>query len=420
MNTSQKILSDITVHMKYAKYLPENQRRETWEELVTRNKEMHIRKYPELKEDIEQAYKMVYDKKVVPSMRSMQFAGRPIEISPVRIYNCSYLPIDHPAAFSETMHLLLSGAGVGFSVQKHHIEKLPEIQKPNPKRTRRFLVGDSIEGWADSIKVLIKSYTGRSNSTPIFDFSDIRPKGARLITSGGKAPGPQPLKNCIHNLTAILESKQNGDTLTSIEVYDMICHIADAVLAGGIRRAALIALFSADDQEMLSAKTGAWWETNPQRGRANNSVVLLRHRLTKDIFMNLWKRIEASGAGEPGFFFTNDKAYGINPCVTGDTVLDVSIEGVDSILKMRMKDVVAMYLDGANILIKSYNKDTGEVVFSQITDAMLTRRDAEILRITDTESGKSIRCTPEHLIYTRNRGWVEAQNLKSDDILVIE
>ena len=314
MDASQKILSDLTVYMKYAKFLPEYNRRETWEELVTRNMNMHIKKYPELGGEIVEAYKYVYDKKVLPSMRSMQFGGKPIEISPNRIYNCAYLPIDHLDAFSEAMFLLLGGTGVGYSVQKHHVEQLPEIRKPNANRKRRFLIGDSIEGWADAIKVLFKSYFGDQLSTPEFDFSDIRAKGAQLVTSGGKAPGPQPLKDCLHKLKSMLETKEDGEKLSSIEVHDMVCYIADAVLAGGIRRAALISLFSADDQEMISCKAGSWWEQNPQRGRANNSATLLRHKITKEFFMDLWKRVEASGAGEPGIYFTNDKDWGTNPC----------------------------------------------------------------------------------------------------------
>jgi ribonucleoside-triphosphate reductase len=314
MDISQRILSDITVYMKYAKFLPEKNRRETWEELVTRNKEMHQKKYPHIKDEIEEVYKMVYDKKILPSMRSLQFGGKPIEISPNRVYNCAYMPIDHQDAFSETMFLLLGGTGVGFSVQKHHVEKLPEIKKPNPNRTRRYLIGDSIEGWADAIKVLVESYFGLKSSTPIFDFSDIRHKGALLVTSGGKAPGPQPLKDCIHHITKVFENKTDGEKLTPIETHDIVCHIADAVLAGGIRRAALISLFSADDDEMISCKSGNWWEQNPQRGRANNSAVLLRHKVTKEYFMDLWKRIELSGAGEPGIYLSNDKDWGTNPC----------------------------------------------------------------------------------------------------------
>tara|TARA_R100001509_G_scaffold162320_1_gene133639 strand:- start:5457 stop:7316 length:1860 start_codon:yes stop_codon:yes gene_type:complete len=314
MELSSKILSDITVYMKYAKYLPELNRRETWDELVTRNKEMHQKRYPNIADKIDEAYQFVYDKKVLPSMRSMQFGGKPIEISPNRIYNCAYMPIDHIDSFSECMFLLLGGTGVGYSVQKHHVEKLPPVNKPYEKRTKRFLISDSIEGWADAIKLLMKSYLNGKSSRIVFDYSDIRPKGARLVTSGGKAPGPQPLKECIVKITGILSEKEDGEQLTTLEVHDIVCHIADAVLAGGIRRAALISLFSADDQEMIGCKSGNWWETNPQRGRSNNSACLMRHKITKEFFLDLWKRVELSGSGEPGIYFNNDKDWGTNPC----------------------------------------------------------------------------------------------------------
>lgn len=313
MELAASILSDITVHMKYARYLKEAYRRESFTELADRNKAMHIKRYPELKDEIEEAYEYVHQKKVLPSMRSMQFGGKPIEVAPNRIFNCAYMPIDDTRAFGEIMFLLLGGTGVGYSVQNHHVDKLPEINKPNGKRTYRYLIGDSIEGWADAVKALVTSYF-RGTSKLRFDFSDIRPKGARLVTSGGKAPGPQPLKECLVKLEGILESKENGDKLRPIEVHDMVCYIADAVLAGGIRRAALISLFSADNDEMIAAKAGSWWEENPQRGRANNSVALMRHMVTKEFFLDLWSRVKASGAGEPGFYFTYDKDWGTNPC----------------------------------------------------------------------------------------------------------
>ncbi len=219
MDISNRILSEITVYMKYAKYIPELKRRETWQELVTRNMEMHIKKYPQLEKEIRENYMYVYKKQVLPSMRSMQFAGKPIEISPNRIYNCAFAPVDDWRVFSEIMFLLLGGTGVGYSVQKHHVEQLPEIRKPNQERGRRWLVADSIEGWADAVKVLIKSYFFGGSKIE-FDFSDIRPKGARLVTSGGKAPGPQPLKECLIKLEGILESKQDGEKLRPIEVHD--------------------------------------------------------------------------------------------------------------------------------------------------------------------------------------------------------
>ncbi len=384
---SNQILSEFTTYTKYAKYIPSLNRRETWEEIAYRNMEMHIEKFPNLAEEIKEVYQnYVFTKKVLPSMRSMQFAGQPIKISPNRIYNCSFVAMDDTATFSEIMFLLLGGSGVGFSVQNHHIEKLPEIRKPNRLKTKRFLIGDSIEGWADAIKYLMKSYF-RGGYSIEFDYSDIRPKGARLVTSGGKAPGPEPLKMCIENIKGILDSKEDDSSLSSTEVHDIVCYIADAVLAGGIRRAALISLFDADDVSMLKCKsdfevkewkhivtekvntvtgekeyinsvnvdmnTGkkyydiettyidpfygekkatAWWVTEdnleklktdnvlpwyyyqPQRGRANNSVTLLRDRLTEEFFFSVWKIIKESNAGEPGFFLTNDKNIGTNPC----------------------------------------------------------------------------------------------------------
>ena len=313
MNVSNQTLSDVTVFMKYAKYIPQLGRRETWDELISRNKNMHLEKYPNLAKEIIESYRLVYDKKVLPSMRSLQFGGRPISINPARIFNCSYTPMNDFRSFSEVMFLLLSGVGVGFSVQKHHVEELPIIRKPTG-RNRRYLISDSIEGWADAVKILFKSYYGTLNSKPTFDFSDIRPKGAGLITSGGKAPGPEPLRICLTKIESILREKEDGQILTTLEVHDIVCEIADAVLSGGIRRSACISLFSFDDEEMLSCKAGNWYEENPQRARSNNSVVALRHRINKKDFEGFWERVKYSNAGEPGIYFSNDPSYGTNPC----------------------------------------------------------------------------------------------------------
>lgn len=365
-DVSVGILSDITVHMKYARHIPEIQRRETWDELCDRNVAMHIKRYPQLKEEIKQVYnQFVRTKKVLPSMRSLQFGGTPIELSESRIFNCAFMPLDHPAAFSEAMFLLLGGTGVGYSVQARHVNKLPTLTEPAPG-TYRFLVGDSIEGWADAVKILLKAYFS-GKSLPRFDFSAIRPKGARLITSGGKAPGPKPLKDCLERLQSVLEralARGTGTRLRPIEAHDMLCHIADAVLAGGIRRAAMIVLFDRGDEEMLTCKSnlactmsrtecinpeaelyecdittsingkeyhnvilhssqlaewrekGAlpWYLFEPQRGRANNSANLLRGSVTETEFRALMQRVEASGAGEPGVYWTNNLDWGTNPC----------------------------------------------------------------------------------------------------------
>lgn len=312
MELSSKILSDITVYAKYARFNHELSRRETWDEIIDRNKRMHILKYPQLKNEIEEVYeRSVRTKRVLPSMRSLQFAGKAIERNPSRIYNCAYLPIEDTRAFSEIMFLLLGGTGVGYSVQYRHIAKLPMVVGPS-NQTRRFVIGDSIEGWADAIRILTEAYFNGKRK-PEFDYSEIRPKGTELVVSGGKAPGPEPLRECLHRIEKTL-LQAVGRGMRPIEAHDIACYEADAVLAGGIRRAAMIALFSADDEEMINAKSGQWWEINPQRGRANNSVVLQRGDVTEGQFSDLWKRVRESGAGEPGFYWTNNLDWGTNPC----------------------------------------------------------------------------------------------------------
>lgn len=311
-NSSIKLLSNITIFAKYARYIKKLLRRETWEEICYRNRDMHLSKYPNLYQEILDVYRdFVIPKKVLPSMRALQFSGKPIEINPARIYNCGYLPISHYTAFSELMFLILGGTGVGYSVQKHHIEQLPEIKKP--RKIRRFLVEDSLTGWAESVKVLCSAYFF-GKSLPIFDYSNIRPKGSELVTSGGKAPGSEPLKICLFNLQRIFDRKNDGEKLTSLEAHDMACFIADAVLSAGTRRAALICGFDVDDEEMLTCKYGSWWEENPQRARANNSAIIMRHKITKEKFTELWEKIKASGSGEPGIYFSNNQEWFTNPC----------------------------------------------------------------------------------------------------------
>lgn len=304
-------LSSITIFSKYAKYNSELQRRETWDEIVDRYQSMLVKKFPKLQEVIVENAKLIREKKILPSMRALQFAGPAMEVNNARGYNCCYLPIDSIHGFSETMFLLLGGTGVGYSVQKHHVDELPEIKKPG--KARNYLIEDSIMGWADAIKVLMKAYL-EGAFMPKFDFRAIRQKGARLITAGGKAPGPEPLKICIAHVQAILDRKQEGEKLSPLECHDILCHIANSVLSGGIRRSAMISLFSHDDEEMITCKYGNWWELNEQRGRANNSAVLKRGEVVAQEFFDLWKRIELSGSGEPGIYWTNNLEWGTNPC----------------------------------------------------------------------------------------------------------
>ncbi len=316
--------TDITHFTKYAKHIPELNRRENWGETCSRNMKMHLNKIVTdydnqntqklLKDKLFDVYSnYVIPKKILPSMRSMQFAGRAIERSPNRIYNCAFLPIDSVLSFSETMYLLLGGTGVGYSVQKHHIEQLPNIKKATHEM--RYVVDDTIKGWAEAVRVLIESNTGTIDFIPLFDLSEIRPKGSPLKTTGGKSPDPMTLMNCLNNISNIFNSKQDGEKLTPLESHDILCYIADAVLAGGIRRSAMIALFSKDDEEMIKCKSGEWWTFNEQRGKANNSAVLIRDEISEEQFKSLWQQIENSGSGEPAFYFSNNKEWGTNPCV---------------------------------------------------------------------------------------------------------
>ena len=307
-----ELLSATVVYNKYAKYNTALQRRETWEEIVDRYVAMMVKKYPKLENAILENASYIYDKKVLMSMRAAQFSGAAVEKNETRGYNCSFMPMDHYKAFSETMFLLLSGCGVGYSVQARHISQLPAIKKPTDKR--KFLIGDSIEGWADAVKALMKAYMGITKYRPKFDYSDIREKGARLVTAGGKAPGPDPLRISLTKIESILYNKEDGTQLTDFEVHLINCIIADAVLAGGIRRAAMISLFDKDSKEMLTCKFGTWWEKYPELGRSNNSAVVIRDEITKEEFTELWTAIEASGSGEPGLSLTDNPDWGFNPC----------------------------------------------------------------------------------------------------------
>ena len=312
MDKSNKILSDITVWNKYARYKDEEQRRESYEEVCSRYESMMIQRYPEVKGEVQKNIHKIKEREILPSMRGMQFAGKAIEKNESRIYNCAFLPVDDYRAFSETMFLLLGGTGVGYSVQAHHVSRLPAIHAP--EHSQKYVVEDSIEGWADAVKYLMKSYFGLRKFKPRFDFSAIRDKGERLVTAGGKAPGSGPLKRCLLEIELILSRLPEGRKLTPLECHDIQCHIADAVLAGGIRRAAMISLFDRFDNDMITCKSGDWWETNGQRGRANNSAVLPRNEVTEPEFMKLWSLIKASGSGEPGVYWTNNRDWGTNPC----------------------------------------------------------------------------------------------------------
>jgi ribonucleoside-diphosphate reductase alpha chain len=310
MNASNKLLSDIVAFRTYAKFLPTKQRRESLEETINRTMVMHLDRFPKLSKEITKAFTKVHNLSVMPSMRTLQFAGDAILKNNARGYNCSFAPISDIRVFSEGLFVMLSGCGFGYSVQKHNIEKLPKVGRT--KEENIFIVHDSIMGWAQALEALMSAYFN-SSIRPVFDFSNIRPKGSYLVTTGARAPGPEPLKKMLEQVEEKLKTARDRK-LTSLEVHDIMCIIAQSVLSGGIRRAAMIVLFDRDDTEMLKCKSGEWWIKYPYRARANNSAVLPRNEVSKEEFYEIFKMTQESGAGEPGFFWTNDINMGTNPC----------------------------------------------------------------------------------------------------------
>ena len=321
---SLKSLMSYTFVSKYARWDEKKLRRETWSESVDRVRNMMIDKYGDttkVSKAIDQAYDDMKKKKILGSQRALQFGGSPVFKHNARIYNCIASYIDRTRFFQECMYLLLCGCGTGFSVQKHHIAKLPTLTKEKHGQ-KKYIIEDSIEGWSDAVGVLVSSYFTKCNLFPdyngknvIFDYSQIRPAGAYLKSSGGKAPGPDPLKNALNHIKKVLDNavKNNQKKITPIQAYDIVMYSADAVISGGVRRSATICVFSADDEEMAKAKTGNWFTENPQRGRSNNSALLLRNETTKEQFATLMESVKEFG--EPGFVWSDSTELIVNPCV---------------------------------------------------------------------------------------------------------
>lgn len=317
---SIKELQNYTFISRYSRYDENKKRRETWNESNDRVKNMHLKKYPQIADEIEWAFEQVRNKRVLGSQRALQFGGKPIEKNHARLYNCVFSYCDRVRFFQEAFWLLLCGSGVGFSVQKHHIDKLPFFIKRKGER-KFYTIEDSIEGWANALGVLIGSYLNSDEFSEyqgcdvVFDYSEIRPAGSKLSSCTGKAPGPMPLRIALEKIRIILnDCLEIGQLkLKPINAYDIIMHASDAVLSGGVRRSATICLFSHDDIEMATAKTGNWFKDNPQRGRSNNSAVLLRNNTTKEEFLKLIECVKEFG--EPGFLWTDSLELGVNPCV---------------------------------------------------------------------------------------------------------
>lgn len=310
MNLSNKLLSDLVIYRTYPKLLKHLSRKETFEETINRCLTMHLDKFPKLSKDIMKSFSLVHDRKVMPSMRSLQFGGEGVKKNNLRLFNCSYLPIDDVRAFGEIIFLLLSGCGVGFSVEQKNIKNLPSLKMP--RQEGHFVVQDSIAGWAQALDTLMEAYFF-CRVRPLFDFSNISPKGSLLNTTGAKAPGPKPLVDMLTHVESKLKNAV-GRKLASIEIHDIVCIISDCVIAGGVRRSALISFFDKTDNEMISSKTGTWWEKHPYRARSNNSVVLYRSDTTYEEFHFIYTKCKESKAGEPGIFWTDDEWQRSQPC----------------------------------------------------------------------------------------------------------
>lgn len=325
-NVGKEMLAESKFYMGYSRWDENKNRYETWEESVERVMQMHRDKYkskmtPELESLIQFAEDAYKEKLVLGAQRALQFGGEQLRKHEMRMYNCTVSHADRPRFFQEAMYMLLCGAGVGFSVQHHHIAKLPNIKKRYEKKVKVYTVPDSIEGWADAFGVLLSSYFVGGGTFPEyegcqvhFDFSKIRPKGS-LISGGFKAPGPDGLRDALVKCEKLLEAEVQAGTnkIRPIVAYDFVMHMSDAVLSGGVRRSATICLFSKEDKEMLNAKTGDWFITNPQRGRSNNSVMLLRDQVTREEWAEIMKSVKQ--VGEPGFIFTDNLEFCYNPCV---------------------------------------------------------------------------------------------------------
>jgi len=317
----KKAMADFVFAATYARYDKNLQRRETFEEAVDRMAVMHKTFYSDKGSSvstlIDDAFKDVKDKKVLASQRALQFGGEPVIRHNMRIYNCATSYCDRLKFFSEAFYMGLCGVGVGFSVQKVHTNCLPALITPHElsnKAKKVFVIEDSIEGWADALHALIVSYFSDA-PFPDFDFSKIRPKGAE-ISAGGTAPGPDPLYNALDSVDYLLDGCVNHGQLhlRPIDCFDIAMFSAEAVLSGGRRRAATIALFDIDDTEMLNAKTGNWFQDNKQRGLANISAVIVTDGTeNREDFSSLLESTKQFG--EPGVIFSKSKHYLYNPCV---------------------------------------------------------------------------------------------------------
>jgi ribonucleoside-triphosphate reductase len=422
------------IHLsRYSRWLPEKNRREIWPETVGRFfdfftdhlKEKHD--YNLSKDERSYLEDAVLSLRVMPSMRCVMTAGEALKRENVAGYNCSYVAVDNPRSFDEILYILMNGTGVGFSVEQKYTDQLPVISEEFHDTETTIHVADSKLGWAKAFKELIHLLYG--GQIPKWDMSKVRPAGAPLKTFGGRASGPEPLvelfKFCCNTF-----KHAAGRKLTSLECHDIVCKVAEIVVVGGVRRSALISLSDLSDDNMRIAKSGQWWEQNPQRALANNSYVANR-KPDIGIFMKEWLALYESKSGERGIFSraaskiqagksgrrNNNFDFGTNPCcLVGSSEIITRNYG-----KTTIKEVVEIFDNDKNIQVLAFNTHTDNIEWAPIKAAQLTRPNAELVELEiDTLHGvKTIRCTPDHPVYTKNRGYVRADELTDDDELVV-
>ena len=419
------------IHLsRYSRWLESEGRRETWEETVARyfrffdghwaDKGVKIPK--SVREELEAA---ILNLEIMPSMRSLMTAGEALQRDNTAGYNCSYVAVNKVRAFDEILYVLMCGTGVGFSVERQYVEKLPTIAEQFSSSDTVIVVKDSKEGWAKAYRELVSLLIG--GQIPSWDTSKIRPAGARLKTFGGRASGPRPLEE-LFTFTVDTFKRAAGRKLTSMECHDIICKVAEVVVVGGVRRSALISLSNLTDERMRNAKSGAWWNENPQRALANNSVAY-KEKPEIGTFMEEWLSLYNSKSGERGIFNRDacqktvaklgerrDASYefGTNPCcLDGDTLVETN---------MGQMPLSAVVSDPDGFLVYSYNTETNEMEYTEILSGDMTRPNAEIIEVEiEDENGEShtLRITPDHQVWTENRGYVDAEKLTENDVVCV-
>ncbi|MEX0597742.1 MAG: hypothetical protein WD512_14720, partial [Candidatus Paceibacterota bacterium] len=436
MNNQLPSLFQEYIHKsRYARWLWDENRREDWNETVSRYFnffEKHLKESnnytltKEIRKELEEA---ILNLQVMPSMRCLMTAGPALEKENVAGYNCSYVAIDNPRSFDEILYTLMAGTGVGFSVEQKYVDQLPIIAEEFYKSDTTIVVADSKLGWAKSLKELIQLlYAGQ---IPKIDTSKVRAAGEPLKTFGGRASGPEPLVDMFNFTIRTFQNAANR-RLTTLECHDIVCKIAEIVVVGGVRRSALISLSDLSDDRMRGAKSGKWWENNPQRALANNSFVVNNGAPDIGIFMKEWLSLYESKSGERGIFSRKaareqagkngrretDYDFGTNPCcLTEDTIINTKELG-----KITIKKSIEKIESGETLHVLGYNIENNEVIFTKIIEGKLTRPNAELIELViEDELGIShtLKITPDHLVWTKNRGYIRADSLTNEDDLEI-